>query len=457
MKKYFLTLLFSTIFCSFVFSQGLFDNLTSQSSDSEEKKSSLEFNGFTRGVVYGGSKDFDYSNVFGEFALKGRFEKQKAFLYADMRVREGIFYNDRELQLQLKEAYAGYRSNKIDLFLGNQIVMWGRTDGFNPTNNITPNDYFFLTYDPDDQKMSNFMLRAKIKPTTTIDIELIAIPFYKPSVYRYDLFNMGQFGSFDIGESVSFAQVQNPEVKFDKGSLAARFNLESSLISFSASYFVGYNPFYGFNLENFTFSPLSVSFRPEPYFMHTIGADFALPIKSWIFRGEMALNLTEDYGKQMNIPNPDLSYVVGIERSFWDIMAIFQYVGKYTFDFTELTEPASPDFSDFTAIPQYAADMAMFESQNYNRKIFNQQEKTNHMLFLSLNRSFLYDELNIELTGAYNITSEEHMIRSRVKWNLTDAVSANIGCSFMLGPDGSIYNMAGGVMNGVFLGLEVGF
>ena len=457
MKKNLFTLLFIALSSSIVFSQGLFDDLTSQSSSDEENKSAFELNGFTRGVVYGGSKDYDYSNVFGEFALKGRFEKQKAFLYADMRVREGMFYNKRELQLQLKEAYAGYRGDKIDLFLGNQIVMWGRTDGFNPTNNITPNDFFFLSYDPDDQKMSNFMLRAKIKPISNIDIELIAIPFYKPSIYRYDLFNMGQFGSFDIGESVNFAQLNKPEMKFDKGSLAARFNLESSLISFSASYFVGYNPFYGFTLDDFTFSPLSASFRPEPYFMQTIGADFALPLKSWIIRGEMALNLTDDYEAQMHIPNPDFSYVVGIERSFWDIMAIFQYVGKYTFNFTDITEPTAPDFSDFTAIPQYASDMAMFESQNYNRKIFNQQEETNHMLFLSLNRSFFYEELNIELTGAYNITTEEQMVRSRVKWNLTDAVSANIGCSFMLGPDGSIFDMGGRVMNGVFLGLEVGF
>ena len=450
MKKYFLLLLFSIFFCSLVFSQGLFDNLTSQSSDNEEKKSAFELNGFARGVVYGGSKDFDYSNVFGEFALKGRFEKQKAFLYADMRVREGLFYKERELQLQLKEAYAGYRSDKIDLFLGNQIVVWGRTDGFNPTNNITPNDYFFLTYEPDDQKMSNFMLRTKWKPTNTIDIELIAIPFYKASVYRYELFDMGQPAYFN--------QVDNPKLNFDKGSLAARFNVESSSISFAASYFIGHNPFYGFALDSYTLSPLAVTFTPKPYFMQTFGADFALPIKSWIIRGEMALNITKDYDDilDMNVPNPDFSYVVGIERSFWDIMAIFQYVGKYTFDFKELTEPVFTGYTPI-AIQQYAADMLLFESNKYNRKIFNQQEKTNHMLFLALSRSFFYEQLNVELTGAYNITTEEQMLRSRVKWNLTDAVSANIGCSFMLGPDESIFNMAGRVMNGVFLGLEVGF
>ena len=62
------------------------------------------------------------------------------------------------MQLQLKEAYAGYSGEKMDVLFGNQIVNWGRTDGFNPTNCITPSDYFFLTAEPDDQKLSNFML-----------------------------------------------------------------------------------------------------------------------------------------------------------------------------------------------------------------------------------------------------------------------------------------------------------
>jgi hypothetical protein len=158
----------------------------------------------------------------------------------------------------------------------------------------------------------------------------------------------------------------------------------------------------------------------------------------------------------MHTPNPDFSYVVGIERSFWETTAIFQYVGKYTFDFAELTEPTLTGFNP-DAMMQYAADMAQYESMMYNRRIFNQQEQTNHMLFLSLNRSFFYEQLNVELAGAYNLTTEEQLIRAKVKWSLTDAVAANIGCSYMLGPDQSIYNMAGKVMNGVFVGLEVGF
>ncbi len=428
------------------FGQGVFDSLTADSP--EESKSKLELSGFTRGVAYGMAKDYDYTNAFGEFALKTKFDSKKAFLVADVRVREGVFFDNRELQLQLKEIYAGYKGEMVDLFLGNQIVSWGRTDGFNPTNNITPNDYFFLTYELDDQKLSNFMLRTKFKPTHSIDFELIAIPFYRPSVYRYDLFKTEQ--------PATFGAIASPEMKFDNGALAIRANLEHSLVGASLSYFVGHNPFYGFSLVNFSLNPLGVEYSPKPYFMQAIGADFAIPIKTWIVRGEAALNLTDDYELEMHIPNPDISYVVGLERSFWGTTTIFQYIGRYTLNFSELTEPSLTGLTP-EAMMQYAADMIQYESKMYNRRIFNQQEQTNHMLFLSLNRSFFYEQLNIELSGAYNLTTEEQMVRAKAKWSITDAVSANLGCNFMFGPDESIYKMAGNVMNGVFLGLEVGF
>lgn len=430
------------------FAQGIFASSTEVLTPPDESKTSLEINGYGRGVVYGGSENYDFSNVFAEFALKARLAKQKTFLFADVRVREGLFFENRELQLQLKEVYAGYRGERVDVFLGNQIVAWGRTDGFNPTNSITPNDYFFLTPEPDDQNLSNFMLRSKIKVTNAFDIDVIAIPFFKPSVYRYELFQKDQ--------PVSYLDLENPPIKFENSTLAARLNFELPRIGFSLSYFNGYDPFYGFNIDSFTLNPIWVNYKPKVYHKQTIGADFALPISSIILRGEMALNLTSGYENQMHIPNPDINYVFGIERNILNTTTILQYIGKYTIDFTELNEPTLTDFTP-EAIQIFAGEILLYESTLYNRRMFNQQEETNHAFMLSLARSFLYDELNVELSGLYNLTSEEHLVRGNIRWSVTDALSANLGASFMLGPEESIYNRAGEVMNGIFAGLTVKF
>ncbi len=447
MKSYYTTIILSLGLIAQTHAQGLFDSFTSETKQ-EEKKSTIELSGYARGSAYGGSENYDYANLFGEFALKGKLSRQKAFLFADVRFREGLFFNEREFQAQLKEAYVGFTGDRLDLYLGNQIVSWGRTDGFNPTNSITPNDYFLLTHEPDDQKLSNFMLRGKYRFAKFSEIEVIAIPAYKPSVYRYDLFGMGA--------EAHFMPVELPEAKFENSTAAARLNFELPKAGFSLSFFHGYDPFYGFSIIDFSLSPILINYLPTPYLKNSFGVDFAVPIKSWIFRGEASYNHTSDYEENMHIPNPDIYYVVGVEKSLFDITAIFQFIGRFTFDFKELTEPTLSGFTP-EAILQYANDMISYESTQYIRKIFNQHEVTNHAVMLSLSRSFLFEEFRTEMTGYYNLTTKEYMLRPSLKWSINDNLSATFGGHFMKGPEGTIFDTSGRVMNGAFLGLMVSF
>jgi len=224
-----------------LFAQESFEKM--DSSDVQEYVGKIEVGGFVRGIAWGGSKQFDYSSLFGEVAIKGALGNQKAFLKTDLRFREGLFLGERKTVVELKEAYAGIESKYVSFFLGNQIVTWGRADGFNPTDNLNPNDYFFLTPEPDDQKIGNFMLRGKFRPFEFGELEIVSIPFFKPSVYKYDLFK--------LGEGISFAESQLPASNFVNGAFAARFNVELPAGGISVSSFNGYDPFYGFHLLSF--------------------------------------------------------------------------------------------------------------------------------------------------------------------------------------------------------------
>jgi hypothetical protein len=430
--------------------QALFDDSLTQSSEGVDENK-IALNGYVRGSAYGAGETFDYSTVFGEFCLQGKWAGNNTILYSDLRIRGGLNLGEEYTAFQLKEAYAGYSSDKIDVLLGNQIVTWGRTDGFNPTNNITPNDYFFLSADPDDQKLSNFMLRAKLRFSDKFDIDLIGIPFYVPSVYRYDLFDMGQ--------GAEFTSIALPEKSFENSSVAARFNVEMPAIGFSISYFRGYDPFHGFNLQQISWSGInpSVTYSPMPYLKNTIGADFAIPLGSWIVRGEMAYNNTRDYDTNMYIPAPNLSYVAGIERNIGGFTTIVQYVGNCVTDFNSLNEPILSDPMNPIAQMQYAEELIHYESILFNRKIVNQQEKTNHALTLTLSKSFAYDTWNVELTGYYNITSEDYMIRPKITWKATDALSLSVGGSYMEGPEKSVFHYSGPVLNGAFVEFKANF
>jgi len=421
------------------FAQGLFENTVNKD---DEKKLQIDFSGYGRGSLYGGSKFYDYSSVFAEFALQGKLAYKKAFLFTDLRLRAGSQFDSTGIVFQMKETYVGFQSDKFDLYLGARIISWGRMDGFNPTDNITPYDYFFLTADPDDQKLPNFLLQTKWYITPQINFEFIAIPIYRPSVYRYDL--------FDLGEYTTFTNPALPAKTFTNGSLAARFNFDLPQAGFSVSWFRGYDPFYGFSVHDISWDGFipSIQLKAQPYQKNTFGTDFDIPLGSWILRGEAAYNLTSHYQDSMYIPNPDISYVAGVEHSFWGIVTVLQYIGKYTIDFISL---------DDLPPPENLNDMILRELTAFDRKIFFQQEKLNHALSLSLSKRFAHETMNIELMGYYNITSEEWFIRPKYNWKITDYLETAVGGMYYAGPDESVFSYATDVLSGGFVEIKVSF
>ncbi len=426
--------------------QGLFN-----ASDENEGKT-LEYSGYARSVIAGGAENYDFSTAFGEFAIKPKVSMGHTFLFADLRFREDWAFNEHQSTFEPKELYAGYKSDKVDVFLGNQIVTWGRTDGFNPTNKVTPNDYFFISPEPDDQKLSNFMLRSKIRFSPEAELDVIGIPFYKPSIYRYDLFQ------FQPG--FTFNNLVVPDRKIENASYAARLNFEYPAAGFSISWQSGYSPFYGFDIQSAYLGAdgsYTVENIAKTYKQQTAGADFTLPLGSLILRGEAAYNITSNYKDSIFIPNPDLAYVAGIEANFADITAIFQYVGKTTLKFDDLAEPVLTDPTSATAQMAYGSEMIQYQSELFNRKIFDQQEKTNQAVMLSLNRDFWYNALNVELTAYYNFTTESVMLRPMLSWKIDDMLTAKAGGSYMHGPDNSIFNYSAPVLNNILLSLQANF
>ncbi len=430
--------------------QSLFQS-SLDSTSTTEHKSPLTVNGYVRGSVFGGGETYNLASTFAELSLQTQLNEGNAFLKSDVRFRKGVFFGKDDQQLQLKELYAGYRGEKLDVFLGNQIINWGRTDGFNPTNNITPNDYFFLSANPDDQKESNFMLRFNYRFIPSIELELIGIPFYRESNYRYDL--------FALGDNVSFLNTALPAKDLKNWSLAARLNFELPAVGWSLSYFRGFDPYHGFDVQNIDWSTGTpqISNIPTPYLKNTIGGDFALPLSNWIVRGEIAYNITENPTNKMYVPLTDLAYVAALESNWNGYTIIGQYIGKYTPNFTQLTTPVLTDPTNPLALVQYANEQISYENRLFNRRIFYQQEKMNHAAALSISKSFGYDAWNIELAAYYNFTSEEWLVRPKISWKINDSLSASLGGSYMSGPASTLFGYSAPIMNGGFIELKASF
>ena len=429
-----------------VYAQGLFD------SEEESTENVLEYTGYLRASVAGGASNYDISSAYGEFVIKNRLSKENTFLFADLRFRDSYLFNEHVIAFTPKELYAGYTSDFADIYLGNQIVSWGRTDGFNPTNKITPNDYFFISTEPDDQKMSNFMLRGKFRFVPSVELDLIAAPYYKPSVYQYNLF---------LNEpNVRFGEMLMPDKKIENGTYAARLNFELPAAGFSVSYQQGFSSFYGFDIESISWNTdgsFTIENRAKTFEQKTIGADFAIPAGPVMLRAEVAYNLTENYKDSIYIPNPDLAYVAGLESNIVGFTTIFQYIGKYTTDFSEQIEPILTNPADPLAQMAYAEDMVRYEAEKFNRKAFDQQKETNHAIVLTLSRDFLYSTFNLELSGYYNFTSESYLLRPMISWKIDDMLTAKAGASQMWGPENSLFDYSSQVLNHFIFSLQANF
>ncbi|MCK9304736.1 MAG: hypothetical protein PHP30_03460 [Bacteroidales bacterium] len=411
-----------------------------------------EISGYARASIYGGGRNYDFASLFAEADIKGNYNNGNALVYANLRFRSGMSFSERYSQAEIKELYAGYNGEKISIITGYHIVNWNRFEILSPFVNLTPSNPFFLSFEPDDQRLSNFMLRIKSPITGRIKGELILIPVYRESQYRFDL--------YDLGEKIVFTDPELPEKRLKNGSVALRLEMTLPGADLSLSLFRGYDPDYGFRMHSFetdNAGGFKVTNGGAPYLRTSAGADFSLNAGSLIIRGGCVLNLTDKYQNEIHIPYPSIEAVAGTEFSLSKTIVSAEYSCKRTIGFKELSPPVIAGTADPGEMFSIAADMAEYEFALLNRKIFRQQARYNHAIALNLSRNFLNDELMINLSAIGNVTSSELLLRGSLEWRISDILSAGAGINHLSGREKSPYYYTKGVINGLFCQIKVSF
>ena len=163
----------------------LFDSALGGDTESGTIVDSYSINGILKTGVF---MDDDFSDTketyfIGDVELRvDKDDYGKA--YADIKFED---LKD-ESSVYLREAYIDMYLKKWDFRVGKQIVVWGRADGVNPTDNLNPRDMSLYTFDEDESRMANFMLKANYNfyPFT---VEFIVVPSYEegqfPMSYDY--------------------------------------------------------------------------------------------------------------------------------------------------------------------------------------------------------------------------------------------------------------------------------
>lgn len=418
---------------------------------SDTQNYQLNLNGYARASAWGGSKSYRLNTLFAEIGLQGEYQQGNAFIKTDLRLRKGNSFGNVYQLIDVNNLYVGFTSQSFDIQLGYLYVEWGRADGFNPTNYLQTYDYFYLTADPADQKVPNLTMRTRLRIFQFGEIDLAIMPYYLPSVYRYEL--------FELGNNVRFTNPILPSATWRNGSIAGRANFDFPGLGFSVSAFRGFDPFHGFNVLSVDWAsgtPQLIN-QAASYQKTSLGVDFSVTAGPLVLKAEAAWNDTKRPGNEMYIPHSYWMYVAGTEAAIGSSTLVLNYSGYLTPEFETLVLPQPGDPMNQQQQLAFASAMIDYENRQFNRRIFHQYKKSNHALSLSWFRKFAYDEVEAQVSLYYDFTSDDLMARPSLKWSVSDYLSINIGAQYMYGAGKTLFSYSSTLMNGAFAELRVHF
>ncbi len=417
-----------------------------------------------------------FGDAFGEVRFQGGYLNDKTYL--GQRTEGAVSEEDMgkfQTRIKLREAYVNaYIGKHLDFRFGYQIIVWGRADGINPTNNLTPIDMRVRSSEEDDRRLGNLALRANLK-FSPICIEAVWVPLFAPSYMP----------KINLADSIVFENPKYPTTDISKGTYAAKLHLLLSKVEMSFSYLYGYSPLpsLSFTSHNLLDDPregsAQIKVARTAFQHHVAGFDFSTVIAGKVgLRGEMAFKYpvdfkeqeppyTDEIKKQVAVPNPELYYVLGFDKEIKSVHLIAQYVGKSILKWKDLADsPIDVNLNNLDETLSnsvgYAneagiAFMIHRELTLKNRIIQGQPEQFQHGVFMRLEWKTLHETLSLSATGMFNASTLEWMLYPKLAYSITDAMWLTVGGEIYQGPSDTLFGYVEEILSAGYTELKVAF
>lgn len=469
MKRAYLITLVLFLWIPAALSQGLFESALSGDPDETVQKN-IQLGGFIRSALYLGNTPVEekayLQSAYGQAGLLLKAHAgSMATAKADIRFRYGTEWQEGLSEWMIREAYVDLEAGPAGFRFGKLISPWGKGTVFNPADKISPLDPTVRSPDPDDMYLGIWALQGRLNLGRSLKLSATWNPLYQPGRLLIDPVPMPEY--------VAFLEPDYPPVELKEGSYGINLDLHSSVLDASLYGFEGYHHWPGiafgaFSMDTLTMEPVSLDLFEKAYRIRMAGADFSLPLGSWIIRAEGAwFTPTDERGSHEYLPFPEISYTLEIEQSGSALTLIAGYYGKSVLEFTPpQAEPGlSLGMDQFEPLIQsgipITTDMleeaARGQIGAFNRLYNYQLEKQYHSVFLVLKEDFLHDQLELELPLVYHITTNEWIIKPSLTWNVSDGMKLQAGYSGFFGASGSLLDMVGPTFNAGYLSMTLSF
>lgn len=274
---------------------------------------------------------------------------------------EGWIYSPRELALQ--GSWGGQT-----VTAGLQILAWGKSDGENPSDFFSPQDYSVLSINEEDRRLGNWGIHWSYVPlegSSPCEYSIVVLPFFASDHQAIDASSVPfalKFSSEPLWQTDQNVGVGGKISYYGEG--------------WDGDFMIYHGPQKSATLDlvSAVISPVNGSISTiqleQSYAEQTgMGANWVKTFDDWIFRSEIAYSNVADSSKYAYLTNAsNLAAVLGVEKPWGDDFRIqVQYLYKKFFH-------DDINHFPFNAQPQIAA--AELFLQNLNQRLSHQQRSS---------------------------------------------------------------------------------
>ncbi len=395
--------------------------------DRQELIQRLGVSGSVRGSYWSSSMNLDGRNDLPSDALWLKAEP-KLGNNAGL-VLEGWVMNEDATrgdghQRKLREGYVNMTDDNADLRIGKQIIVWGRADKINPTDNLSPRDFTLLVPEDDDQRTGAYAAKATYH-FNDWSLTGVWLPEFRPNVLP-----LPHTPGLNFSERIP--QGQGGAIKAEQSGKA---------IDWSVSYYNGLdlNP----DLSLGSVSNSGLSLRLDHHRIDVFGADAATVIGRYALRTEVAYTRTEDNnGQDPFVKNPFYYLVAGGDRTFFEYLNVnLQYYARYVSNYQD------PSTLNNFALRTIAIQEAV---------ISNQFDRFQHGMTWRVSDKWLNETLEGEIAGIASFTRRDFALKPKLVYSIDDHWKGSFGANLFRGENNSFYGRLKDESN-VFMELKYSF
>ena len=287
-----------------------------------------------------------------------------------------------ESGFSLHEAWFDYVGDGWDMRLGRQIIIWGKADGVQITDLVSPPDYTeYITRDLDEIRLPVTAAKFRLLGDVAVT-EFIWIPFFKAAVLA-DSENPWQ----QVDRAALWHEaVEEPDDSLASGEFATRMSLYVSGLDLAFSAFYTWDDFATWHRHvGERDGSDELYYTPRHHRLTVFGAEFSRPQGDFVFRGEAAALL----GRYFEVKNSDHNPV---KRNLFNWLLGYDWTPGN--QWTLMTQISGSSVNN--AEPLLRDRHTLLLTLNIKKKLLRETVTLSNMLYYSVNDKGVLDRAQMQ-------------------------------------------------------------